>query len=60
VVLLFIACVLYLFTRYTSVVNNAGIVRCGSQRVVKLVLAGSDESAGITAVDTNLKCRQDH
>ena len=55
VVLLFIACVLYLFTRYTSVVNNAGIVRGGSQRVVKLVLAGSDESAGITAVDTNLK-----
>lgn len=55
VVLLFIACVLYLFTRYTSVVNNAGIVRGGSQRVVKLVLAGSDESAGVTAVDTNLK-----
>ncbi len=55
VVLLFIACVLYLFTRYTSVVNNAGIVRGGSQRVVKLVLAGSDESAGINAVDTNLK-----
>lgn len=54
VFLLFIACALYLFTRYTSVVNNGGIVRGGSQRVVKLVLAGSDESAGVSVVDTNL------
>ena len=31
---------LYLFTSYTAVVNEAGIVRGGSQRVIKLVLAG--------------------
>ncbi|MBQ7496559.1 MAG: methyl-accepting chemotaxis protein, partial [Selenomonas sp.] len=33
---------LYLFTDYAAVVNDAGIVRGGSQRIVKQVLAGAD------------------
>ena len=49
-----IAVSLFLFTRYAAVVNSAGIVRGGSQRVVKLVLAGADESAAMGVVDTNL------
>jgi len=54
VVVVLIAVSLVLFTRYTAVVNSAGIVRGGSQRVVKLVLAGADESAAVGVVDTNL------
>lgn len=53
-VVIFIAVCLFLFTRYTAVVNNAGIVRGGSQRAIKLVLAGSDESAAISAVEGKL------
>ena len=49
-----IAVSLYLFTRYTAVVNSAGIVRGGSQRVIKQVIAGADESKAIGVVDTNL------
>ena len=45
---------LYLFTRYTGVVNDAGIVRGGSQRVVKQVLAGADESKTVAAVEGKL------
>ena len=33
---------LYLFTDYAAVVNDAGIVRGGSQRIVKQVMAGTD------------------
>ena len=46
---------LYLFTSYTGVVNDAGIVRGGSQRVVKQVLAGADESKTVAAVEGKLK-----
>ena len=53
-VVILIAVSLFLFTRYAAVVNSAGIVRGGSQRVVKLVLAGADESAAVGVVDTNL------
>ena len=53
-VVVLIAGSLFLFTRYTAVVNSAGIVRGGSQRVVKLVIAGADESAAMGVVDTNL------
>ncbi|MCR5416782.1 MAG: HAMP domain-containing protein [Pseudobutyrivibrio sp.] len=51
-----IALSLFLFTRYTGVVNSAGIVRGGSQRAVKLVLANETETANaaIGVVDTNL------
>ena len=53
-VVILIAVSLFLFTRYTAVVNSAGIVRGGSQRVIKLVIAGADESAAMGVVDTNL------
>ncbi|MDY3916914.1 MAG: methyl-accepting chemotaxis protein [Selenomonadaceae bacterium] len=46
---------LYLFTSYTGVVNDAGIVRGGDQRVVKQVLAGADESKAMAAVDGKLQ-----
>ena len=45
---------LYLFTQYPAVVNSAGIVRGGSQRVIKQVIAGADESKALNVVDTNL------
>ncbi|SDP66758.1 methyl-accepting chemotaxis protein [Selenomonas ruminantium] len=35
---------LYLFTSYVALVNDAGVVRGGSQRIVKQVLAGADAS----------------
>ncbi len=35
---------LYLFSSYVALVNDAGVVRGGSQRVVKQVLAGADAS----------------
>ena len=53
-VVVLIAVSLSMFTRYAAVVNSAGIVRGGSQRVVKLVIAGADESAAMNVVDTNL------
>lgn len=53
-VVILIAASLFVFTKYTAVVNSAGIVRGGSQRVVKLVLAGADESAAVGVVETNL------
>ena len=53
-VVVLIAVSLYLFTRYTAVVNSAGIVRGGSQRVIKQVIAGADESKALSVVDTNL------
>ena len=53
-VVVLIAVSLYLFTRYTAVVNSAGIVRGGSQRVIKQVIAGADESKALNVVDTNL------
>ena len=53
-VVILIAGSLFVFTKYTAVVNSAGIVRGGSQRVVKLVLAGADESAAVGVVETNL------
>ena len=42
---------LYMFVSYTGVVNDAGIVRGGSQRVVKQVLAGADEAKTVKAVE---------
>lgn len=45
---------LYLFTHYASVVNEAGIVRGGSQRIVKQVLAGADSSAAMSNVENLL------
>ena len=49
-----IAVSLFVFTRYTAVVNSAGIVRGGSQRAIKLAIAGADESAVVALVDSNL------
>lgn len=45
---------LYLFTSYTAVVNEAGIVRGGSQRIVKQVLAGADSSQAMNNVENLL------
>ncbi len=45
---------LYLFTSYTAVVNEAGIVRGGSQRIVKQVLAGADSSQAMSNVENLL------
>ena len=42
---------LYLFSSYTAVVNEAGIVRGGSQRIVKQVLAGADSSKVMANVE---------
>ena len=42
---------LYLFTSYTAVVNEAGSVRGGSQRIVKQVLAGADSSKVMANVE---------
>lgn len=42
---------LYLFSSYTAVVNQAGIVRGGSQRIVKQVLAGADSSKVMANVE---------
>lgn len=42
---------LYLFMDYAAVVNEAGIVRGGSQRVVKQVLAGADADKTTAAVE---------
>ncbi len=42
---------LYLFSSYTAVVNQAGIVRGGSQRIVKQVLAGADSAQAMTNVE---------
>uniref|UniRef100_UPI004055AB33 methyl-accepting chemotaxis protein n=1 Tax=Agathobacter sp. TaxID=2021311 RepID=UPI004055AB33 len=53
-VVILIAVSLFLFTRYTSVVNSAGIVRGGSQRVIKQVIAGADESAALALVESTL------
>lgn len=53
-VVILIAVSLFLFTRYTAVVNSAGIVRGGSQRVVKQVIAGADESKALSLVDSTL------
>ena len=53
-VVVLIAGSLYLFTQYTSVVNSAGIVRGGSQRVIKQVIAGADESKALSLVDATL------
>lgn len=54
-VVVLIAASLLTFTKYTAVVNSAGIVRGGSQRVIKLVIAGADESAAVSVVEANLK-----
>ena len=53
-VVILIAVSLFLFTKYTAVVNSAGIVRGGSQRVIKQVIAGADESKALAAVESNL------
>lgn len=53
-VVILIAVSLFLFARYAGVVNDAGIVRGGSQRVIKLVIAGSDESTALNLVDSTL------
>lgn len=53
-VVILIGISLFLFTRYTAVVNSAGIVRGGSQRAIKQVIAGMDESTAVGVVDTNL------
>ena len=53
-VVVVIAVSLFTFTKYAAVVNSAGIVRGGSQRVIKLVLAGADESGAVTVVENNL------
>lgn len=54
-VVILIAGSLLAFTKYTAVVNSAGIVRGGSQRVIKLVIAGADESAALSVVEANLE-----
>lgn len=46
---------LFLVSSYASVVNEAGIVRGGSQRVVKQVLAGADASKATERVESLLK-----
>ena len=46
---------LYLFTSYTAVVNEAGTVRGGSQRIVKQELAGADTSQTVSRVDAVLR-----
>ena len=46
---------LYVFTRYTGVVNEAGVVRGGSQRAVKQVLAGADETEMVSKVSANIE-----
>ena len=46
---------LYLFTSYTAVVNEAGTVRGGSQRIVKQELAGADTSQTVSQVDAVLR-----
>ena len=46
---------LYLFSSYTAVVNEAGIVRGGSQRIVKQVLAGADSSQATEKVEGLLR-----
>ncbi|XME01401.1 methyl-accepting chemotaxis protein [Lachnospiraceae bacterium C1.1] len=53
VVVVLMAC-LFLFTQYTAVVNNAGIVRGGSQRAIKQVFAGSDATEAIGKMDSML------
>ncbi len=53
-VVILIAVSLFLFTRYTAVVNSAGIVRGGSQRVIKQVIAGADESTALATVESTL------
>ena len=53
-VVILIAASLFLFTKYTAVVNSAGIVRGGSQRVIKQVIAGADESKALGVVDSTL------
>lgn len=53
-VVILIAVSLFLFTRYTAVVNSAGIVRGGSQRVIKQVIAKADESKALSLVDATL------
>ncbi len=55
VVVVIVMASLFLFTNYTAVVNEAGIVRGGSQRVVKQVLAGADESGAMEKVEGILK-----
>lgn len=49
---IFLVITLFIFTRYTKVVNYAGIVRGGSQRVIKLVIANEDYSAAMEKVDS--------
>lgn len=46
---------LYLFSSYTAVVNEAGIIRGGSQRIIKQVLAGADSSQATEKVEGLLK-----
>ena len=53
-VVVLIAASLFLFTKYTAVVNSAGIVRGGSQRVIKQVIAGADESKALATVESTL------
>lgn len=50
-----VAVSLYLFTSYVAVVNDAGVVRGGSQRIVKQVLAGADASQTTTKIEGLLK-----
>ena len=45
---------LYMFASYAAVVNDAGVVRGGSQRVVKQVFAGEDSAKTIAAVEGKL------
>lgn len=54
-VVVIVAGSLYLFASYTAVVNDAGIVRGGSQRIVKQELAGADTSQTTAKVEAVLK-----
>lgn len=54
VVIVLMAC-LFLFTKYVAVVNNAGVVRGGSQRVIKQVYAGVDSTETTAKIDSMLK-----
>lgn len=42
---------LYMFASYVAVVNDAGVVRGGSQRIVKQVLAGADASKTTATIE---------
>ncbi len=55
VVVLMLIVSIHSFTKYAAVVNQGGVVRGGSQRMIKLVLAGEDYAKVQGNVDNLLK-----